>query len=313
MLEDLLHQSSGDYDYANWGDDSANLVFGNSDPLLEDLGSSNGDLLGNSSTDLSGFDAAAMHNILSPEGNDANIKNDGNGIDNGGAVDGGLSATPEVEALNSTVDPTEQEMDQFLVDELNHLSMKDRERAMHDLHGVSDIVVEDKAFVDSCLLRLDSEISRIGEKDAYLLAESANSSYVGDRSLRLKFLRADSFDPKLAAERYVKWFENKLELFGSEMLTRDIKMSDLSESEVRSLETGYIQILSERDRAGRAIICAVRSGMTENLPLESRVSIPWVPGSCCIKKFVADGFSSCALPLCVASSGLLYAYGFCRR
>lgn len=239
--------------------DQQEQLFDEGDPLLD--ASSESDLFESSDTGLTGFDADTIHNILSSD--DDHNRHDGDG-DARGSLPGHL------EPPNASLDPTEQELDNFLVQELNYMSMKERERAMYDIHGVSDVVAEDGAFVDERLKELDLAIAQIDKKMAYRLAESSDSAYVNNRNLRLKFLRADRFDPKLAAERYVLWFERKLELFGREKLTQDIKLSDLTASEVASLETGYFQILSERDRAGRSILCAVRSRLTET-SLISRV------------------------------------------
>ena len=151
--------------------------------------------------------------------------------------------------------PEENDADTLFAEELNKLSMKERDSALHDVHGVSeDITDEDPSFVKRCYEEFEKEIEKIKDKAAYLLALEKNAAYVKDDKFVLMFLRADSFDEKIAAARMVSFFQAKLDLFGPESIARDIKISDLDEDDKRCLESGYVQILSHRDRAGRAIL-----------------------------------------------------------
>lgn len=157
--------------------------------------------------------------------------------------------------MNGTegVPPVPEDGDAVFAAELNKLSIKERDSALHDVHGVSDVIREDPYFVRKCFQDLQLEILKIREKAAYDLALQKDESYVNDERLRLMFLRAESFDPTTAATRMVSFFEAKLDLFGPESIARDIRMSDLDEDDKRCLESGYVQLLSGRDRAGRAI------------------------------------------------------------
>ena len=83
---------------------------------------------------------------------------------------------------------------------------------------------------------------------------AASQSYVHDPNFILMFLRCVRFNVADAAKRFVKFFEQKLMLFGTEKLARDIWWSDLSDDDQSALQSGYVQILSKRDRAGRAIV-----------------------------------------------------------
>lgn len=69
---------------------------------------------------------------------------------------------------------------------------------------------------------------------------------------RLLFLRADLFNSKLAATRFVKFFALKLKLFGNDVLGRDIRLSDLGQDELDFMRSGS-RWLTHRDRAGRAV------------------------------------------------------------
>lgn len=145
----------------------------------------------------------------------------------------------------------------MLAQQLNELSLKEREELLYDIHGVLELRKEEPDFIAICLQELDKEIfvHSQNDKTAYELAQTQNCDYVKCERFRLKFLRAESFNPRLAAQRIIKFFASKLHLFGPEYLTRDIGLDDLSEDDKKSIESGLLQLLPLRDRAGRAVIC----------------------------------------------------------
>jgi hypothetical protein len=174
-------------------------------------------------------------------------------------------------ALPPPEDPRPEDMDALLVAELNKLSIIEREHVLQDIHGVSDIVDEEPEFVARCLAELNTEVTMIDNKPAYLQAKAQNPEYVSNLDFRLMFLRADSFIPKLAAIRLVAFFEAKLELFGTEKLTKTILLSDMDKDDIGCLETGYSQLLPGRDRAGRALCTILPMVHNEHTTLRSKV------------------------------------------
>ena len=138
--------------------------------------------------------------------------------------------------------------------DLNRLSLKEREEVYEDLHGVSGLIDESPELVSSSLAELEPEIAKIRCRDAYIAATSKDASYTSSRALRLKFLRAETFDSKRAAARLVGFFETKLEVFGPDPLARDILMSDLNEEDQICLQSGLMTLVSEKDMAGRGIM-----------------------------------------------------------
>ena len=89
---------------------------------------------------------------------------------------------------------------------------------------------------------------------AYNLALERYPSYVKAPSFLLKFLRAERFDVKATSERILLHFKEKLELFGFEKLGREIKLSDLDEDDMDSMNRGYIQVLPLSDHSNRLIV-----------------------------------------------------------
>ena len=94
-------------------------------------------------------------------------------------------------------------------------------------------------------------------KPAFELAKAKSPAYVYDSKFRLQFLRADYFNPRDAAARFVAYFEMKQELFGVDKLCEEIKYSDLRPQTVAVLESGYTQLLDGKDTSGRPIHCVV--------------------------------------------------------
>ena len=180
-------------------------------------------------------------------------------------------------ALQPPEDPRPEDMDALIAAELNKLSIIERENVLQDIHGVSDIVNEEPEFVAGCLAELNTEVTMIKNKAAFLLAEAQNSEYVSNLDFRLMFLRAASFIPKDAAIRLVAFCEAKLELFGTEKLTKTILLSDMDKDDIGCLETGYSQLLPGRDRAGRALLTVLPMIHNEHTVLRSKVRHVFLP------------------------------------
>ena len=136
---------------------------------------------------------------------------------------------------------------------------------------------------------LDDDVNNPKENNsktyAYRIALKQNQSYVERRFLRVAFLRAEignGWEQDLkrkkqvdqsksannidipasiykVADRIMNYFQLKLHLWGLTLLTRDITLDDLDASDRQCLDNGYITLLPERDRAGRAIICSLAS------------------------------------------------------
>lgn len=197
---------------------------------------------------------------------------------NGGGV------IPPAHELSSKV------IDQLVNEELLRLSLEDREQALQDVHGVSDQVDETPAFVYEKLRELDEALKRMvqacqqanndGERTvmvptspvyAYSLACQSNLRYVEDNEFRLRFLRADQFDVGKAAQRMVSHFASKLEYFGREMLSQDIRQEDLEEQDLVNLRCGSHQLLPSRDRAGRAVTIWIPRLKANDVPLRNKM------------------------------------------
>ena len=165
----------------------------------------------------------------------------------------------------------ERDTDAILAEDLNDMTMHERERVFYDLHGVASVVEETPELIERRLAELDTEIRNTQSRNAYSIAEAQNGKYVRNPKMRLKFLRAASFDVNSAAIRLVQFFEMKQKLFGVEKLTKDIVIEDFEEGDRRALESGVLQILPLRDRSGRIVLCSMQM-LNQGQSLLNRVS-----------------------------------------
>ena len=141
---------------------------------------------------------------------------------------------------------------------LNELSLKERETVIEELHGVSDVVHEEPEVVQSCLQKIRQELN-------------LDNSTITDDAELLKFLRAESFDVKKAAHRFNQFAEFQKKLFGKQ---GTIRYSDLTGEDIKFLQSGFMQLLPQRDRAGRAILICIGSLKQQlKTPVETDVSL----------------------------------------
>ena len=150
---------------------------------------------------------------------------------------------------------TLENVDAFIAKEMTRLSIAQREQIYYDVHGIAAETAATPAVICESLERLEIEILLVEEKTAYDMAMSMDEKYAMDRSLRIRFLRADCFDAKKAALRLARHFQAKLDLFGPERLVKDIVQDDLDEQTIEAIYSGTMcKKLPSRDRAGRVTV-----------------------------------------------------------
>lgn len=152
-------------------------------------------------------------------------------------------------------------MDEKLARDMMQLATSEREHALNDLHGVVDVEIEQEseAFNASCLEKLEEELRKIKKGTAYLQAEIQSKEYIASENFRLMFLRSERFCARESAARLIRYFDEKLALFGLEKLTKDIHLSDLDNESLKCLRTGMFQILPNKDSSGRSVLSYIKS------------------------------------------------------
>jgi hypothetical protein len=166
---------------------------------------------------------------------------------------------PEVQKLPDSVrsemiaDAEGRHADKLLAQELNAMSIQERESVYETIHGVDQVAEETAEVLEQSLKDFAEELSKIPEKKAYDLANHLHQDYVTSQSFRLMFLRADRFDARAAARRMVRFMEHRMQWFGPETLGRPLLLSDLSKQDMDALRSGMFQILPARDTSVRLV------------------------------------------------------------
>jgi hypothetical protein len=157
--------------------------------------------------------------------------------------------------MNGNVDPAE--VDALLVKELNSMSLVEREKLYEEIHGVETHVEESREFLQEKLAALEQEIQlRLAQHkaDIYKEAFCRSQVYVTDITVRLRFLRAEYYNPKHAARRMMQFLEGKKKFFGENAVARPLLLTDMNEDDMECLKSGILQLLPSRDSKGRAVI-----------------------------------------------------------
>lgn len=149
--------------------------------------------------------------------------------------------------------PTYEDIDALIANEMNRMSLEEREKVLDEIHGIVQIEEEDVDTMDSCLKKIEYHLQNIKSNTAYALAEAMSRKYVSSRRLRMMFLRADRYNSEDAAERMIRFFDLKESLFGVHKLVKDITLDDLDENDIECLKSGCYQISPLKDMAGRTI------------------------------------------------------------
>jgi hypothetical protein len=169
-------------------------------------------------------------------------------------------------------DPDPSLADSLIARDMAASSPKDLERAYHDVHGISEDIEETPALIERSLADFDQEIRCHPDNQAFQKAESMNRDYVQNLDFKLMFIRADRFDVKSAALRFVRHFQVKLDLFGEEKLAMDITQDDLDSDSMEAVYSGLAQLLPVPDRGGRAVMLWNANGAQYSLTQLAKVS-----------------------------------------
>ena len=187
------------------------------------------------------------------------------------------AATAPVDVSSSSLmssSPAESRTYEVIADAMSKLTVDERERGHDDVYGMAAPIEETAPFVSQKLKEFEMEIQNLlllktknnrtkspqtGGKEknmyatAYEIAFSQCPAYVQNEQFRLAFLRADEFNVKDAANRYLSFFETKMDLFGTSKLTKDITTSDIGDDGYQALVDGSGQVVPQTDHV-RAVL-----------------------------------------------------------
>jgi hypothetical protein len=181
------------------------------------------------------------------------------------------------------VDP--KELDVLLSDELAKLSVHDREVLQEQLHGISSGIIsseqETPEVLEGALNLMAYEVDffiKPQHKRSYLeaITKYPDTTYVCQNDFRLRFLRCEQYDVKGAANRMVRYLDLVNDVFGSELLERPMRLSDVTTNaeEVELLRSGIFSLLPAKDRAGRRVFASVGNlSLTYSLKTRLKLSM----------------------------------------
>jgi hypothetical protein len=113
--------------------------------------------------------------------------------------------------------------------EMSELSLKEQYLINQDVNGVNVLASTEPSELSSIGLEaLDKQLGIIdGDRHFYRSAEEMKSKMIKEEEFRLKFARAECFDPVKAAGRMENYLKMVSKYFGDDKLKRPIKLTDL--------------------------------------------------------------------------------------
>jgi hypothetical protein len=113
------------------------------------------------------------------------------------------------------------------------------------------------------------------------LVSALEYDYVKDQQLRLKMLRAENYDVRMAALRLANFFKLLQEIFGPYLLMRPIQLLDLTQQERQLQRKGLQQLFKFRDQTGRRIMGCFDVHFPPTASFESQVR--WESRACFVR------------------------------
>jgi hypothetical protein len=183
------------------------------------------------------------------------------------------SRTPDTQLLifplpegQKDLDGLSKKIDDLLSEELLSLSIRERTKVQEEVHGVANLCPEENpTMIEEALKSMQQNLDAIQDKQVY--DQLSPSSYIHTKEWRLKFLRSELYDCKLAAERLVRFTEYMHQEYDFEVLERPLKLSDLEtkcgsrgKEVMNCFKSGHTQLLPFRDRSGRRVLVSHLKG-----------------------------------------------------
>jgi len=127
---------------------------------------------------------------------------------------------------------------------------------MGDIYGQSPPVDESPAIVTSKIKDLDAEIDLMPslKKQGYTEAQEKCFDVATDKELKLMFLRCEKFDAKAAANRFMTYWDKRIEIFGIKKAILPLTLDEALKDDHVAMSIGFIQITDIKDPDGRAIV-----------------------------------------------------------
>ena len=202
------------------------------------------------------------------------------------------SAKTVLDSIDDVDFPGEQDA---VAEALFSLSCHERDRTFQEVHGVADLPFEDDKMVQTSLHEMEQAIltkisktnpgmSMNGEQTSdmsspstiiqqavlTMLKQNKKHAHTGvpsstppigptmaSQEFLLQFLRSEEFNVEASSAKFLRFLEEKLDLFGADKLLKDITLDDMNEEDMGALNSGIIQRIPQKDRSGRDVVAVV--------------------------------------------------------
>eukprot|EP00541_Cyclophora_tenuis_P017470 CAMPEP_0116564582 /NCGR_PEP_ID=MMETSP0397-20121206/13383_1 /TAXON_ID=216820 /ORGANISM="Cyclophora tenuis, Strain ECT3854" /LENGTH=314 /DNA_ID=CAMNT_0004091181 /DNA_START=84 /DNA_END=1028 /DNA_ORIENTATION=- len=140
--------------------------------------------------------------------------------------------------------------------ELEALSESERQDVIRDLYGLEAATEEDPKIIEQQLKELDEALEALPEwkKEHFERAQELCPEIANDPAFRLRFLRAERYDAEKAAQRTLKYWKFKEEIFGKDRAYRKLVLKDYTEDDLATARNHGLWLLPKPDQSGRAIL-----------------------------------------------------------
>lgn len=110
------------------------------------------------------------------------------------------------------------------------------------------LISDSLAKFESVLDAVDSDVVR-----GYLLVKEKSPTLCND-AFKLIFLRCEVFNIDRAVDRFVKYWNTRVEVFGEEKACLEMTLDGAMKDDATALQLQYLQVAKETDNDGRAIL-----------------------------------------------------------
>jgi hypothetical protein len=137
--------------------------------------------------------------------------------------------------------------------------------------------VETPELIAQKQLEFETEIEKLAADTKHnLLQAQKQCPELLTHDFKLMFLRCEVFNADLAATRYAKYWDKRVEIFGTKKAFMPLTLSKALKDDIVALSTGYFSLTGSKDTSGRSIIFIDLSKQDKSkYPRESMCRAMW--------------------------------------
>ena len=143
---------------------------------------------------------------------------------------------------------------------------------------------ETPSLVREKLAKFEAYLNKLDEKskEGYLMALQKCPGECSP-AFKLVFLRCEVFDAERAVSRFVKYWDTRMEVFGEEKAFLSMTLEGAMKDDIEAIQMNYLQVATETDPDGRAILLFDFQKDTCASSSESLLKSVWYQVHCALK------------------------------